>query len=127
MLCRIYTGVMRLKTILLVMAMLVYVGVSAQTKTYNIRGIVTDEKGKGIDFATISLNGDLGTNSEVNGHYTIKNVPKGTYVYRVSYVGYQTHTDTINVNADLTINVKMRAISLELKDVVVTANQVSGE
>lgn len=116
---------MRLKTILLVMAMLVYVGVSAQTKTYNIRGIVTDEKGKGIDFATISLNGDLGTNSEVNGHYTIKNVPKGTYVYRVSYVGYQTHTDTINVNTDLTINVKMRAISLELKDVVVTANQVS--
>lgn len=97
----------------------------AQTKRYSVKGVVTDDKGKSIDFANVSLNGDIATNTKGNGSYTISNLSRGVYIYKVSYVGYQTHTDTIDVRSDMTVNVRLKQLCLELDNVVVTANQVS--
>ncbi len=97
----------------------------AQNRLFTIKGTVTDEKGQGIELAAISLNGDLGTHSGIKGSYAIKNVPKGMYVCRVSYVGYQTVTDTLDIKGDMTYNVRLVSRGLQLKDVVVTANQVA--
>lgn len=52
------------------------------------------------------------------------NVPKGTYTYKVTFVGFQTVTGTITVDADRTINVTLNELGLQLNDVVVTARQV---
>lgn len=100
---------------------------TAQQKSagFTLKGRVVDEGGRPIDLATVTLNGVLGTQTDRDGRYTLKNVPAGSYTYRVSFVGYQTATGRLDVKGDgQTLNVKLNETSLKLKGVSVTAHQV---
>ena len=97
---------------------------NAQTQTYKVSGTVNDSNGKAVELATVSLNNDLVTSTVADGRFVLSNVPKGTYTYKVTFVGYQTVTGTLTVNADRTVNVTLNELGLQLNDVVVTAKQV---
>ena len=86
--------------------------------------MVKDSNGDAVELATISLNNDLVTSSATGGHFVLTNIPNGTYTYKVSFVGYETVTDTLTVNADRTLNITLHELGLQLNDVVVTARQV---
>lgn len=96
-----------------------------QHPTYSIRGVVTDDSGRGIELATVSLNQAFVTGTGSGGKFELKNVPAGSYNYRVSFVGFETVTGTLTVKTGKEVlNVRLHELGLQLKNVVVTAKQV---
>lgn len=97
--------------------------------TGKIAGRVIDAKTKeGIPFANIIIEGTtLGAATNLEGYYTIINVPPGVYTLRASVVGYETKVVTnVRVNIDLTtrIDFELREKTLELgQEIVVTAQR----
>ena len=65
------------------------------------------QNGENLPFANISLNQNGNTiaevNSDFNGNYTIKPLPVGRYSVSVSYVGYNSVSVTIDLNANQTL------------------------
>ncbi|MCB0515006.1 MAG: carboxypeptidase-like regulatory domain-containing protein [Chitinophagales bacterium] len=77
---------------------LCFASVSAFAQSGEITGKVTDaETGEAVPFASvfIELNGlPVGATTDLDGFYSIKPVPPGSYTLTVSFVGYQTSTTT---------------------------------
>jgi hypothetical protein len=103
--------------------------ISAMGTTGKIAGRVTDFKSKeGIPFANVLIEGtSLGAATNLDGYYTIINVPPGIYSLRASVVGYETKIMTnVKVSMDLTtkIDFEIREKTLELEEeIVVTATR----
>jgi outer membrane receptor protein involved in Fe transport len=97
--------------------------------TGKIAGKVTDTKtGEGIPGVNILIVGtSMGTASNLEGEYTILNIPPGVYELRASAIGYSAVTIAkVKVSIDLTtsINVQMGEAVVELKDeVIITATK----
>ncbi|GJM35426.1 MAG: TonB-dependent receptor [Saprospiraceae bacterium] len=66
-----------------------------------VRGNVFDQAtGEPIMFGTVRLSGSsLGTNTDIDGFFSIGNVPEGNYTLVASYVGYDSVGIDINVRA----------------------------
>ncbi len=98
--------------------------------TGSVQGKVTDETtGDALFGANIFLEGtSIGAATDINGKYNITNVPTGSYTLRASYIGYKTVTEKIQVreNEHLELNIKLTAVTVSTKEVVVTA-QASGQ
>lgn len=79
--------------------------IAQKANTGAIRGNIYDkETAQPISFATIKVDGaNLGTISDVNGFYSISNVPVGTYTLTVSLTGYDLFsTQAIVKKGDIT-------------------------
>jgi len=75
--------------------------------TGKLTGIVTDKKtGEALPFVNVILEGTtIGAQSDLDGKYTILNIPPGIYKVRFAYVGYQsTVVQNIHISIDLTTN-----------------------
>lgn len=77
-------------------------------ETSAISGNIMDaQNGENLPFANISLNQNGNTiaevNSDFNGNYTIKPLPVGRYSVSVSYVGYNSVSVTIDLDANQTL------------------------
>jgi outer membrane receptor protein involved in Fe transport len=73
--------------------------------TGKIRGKITDKaNGEGLVGASIVIQTTtMGATSDVNGEFTILNVPPGVYSVQASYVGYETvKKSNVRVTVDLT-------------------------
>jgi TonB-dependent receptor len=111
-------------------------GVSAQNVT--MHGVIYDAAtGEPLSSAGVFVVGaSLGATTDLDGKYSIVNVPPGTYDIRVSCQGYSTKTVTgINLVAGLPFEFNIRLEQLQagqggsistyaIDDVVVTAEQV---
>ena len=87
-----------------------------------ITGTVTDKAdGKTIIGATVSIP-DLrrGSITDVNGHYSLENLPKGVYLVQVSYIGYATFNQRVDFTKTTTLDIKLQASSIETGEVVIT-------
>jgi outer membrane receptor for ferrienterochelin and colicin len=96
--------------------------------TGKIAGRVTDgATGEALAGANLLLPGtNLGAASAADGHYTIINVPPGTYSVRVSLMGYAaTVVRGVRVAIDQTslVDVRMDESAVEMEDVVVQADR----
>ncbi len=95
-----------------------------------IHGKVTDSStGSALPGATVYLKGtSLGASTDLDGNFSVSNIPPGSYTVRVSYVGYEAKNIDINIAAGQTIkeDVKLEAVGIKGKAVVVTA-QASGQ
>ncbi|HCY75814.1 MAG TPA: hypothetical protein DHV28_07815 [Ignavibacteriales bacterium] len=71
----------------------------------------------------------IGTTTNSNGEYTIKNVEIGTYIIRFSLLGYATINKNINVPSTESSGmiIKMKEAVINLNDVVVTGNPFLAE
>jgi TonB-linked SusC/RagA family outer membrane protein len=84
----------------------------AQAAGGTVTGRVTDTKNEGIPGVTVVIEGtQLGSTTDVEGNYTIGNVPAGGRVLIISFVGYTTVRQQIAVGAGKTLTVPAQALS----------------
>lgn len=110
-------------TILLISFQVVYV--FSQNAT--IRGFITDqEDGEPCIYANLYIVGtELGASTDINGFYTITRVPPGEHTLVVTYVGYDSIVQDINVKPGeiLSQNFRMQRSSFVLDEAVVSAER----
>ncbi len=82
-----------------------------------VRGVVSDEKGSGLPGATVSVKGtQTGTTTDAEGRFTI-NMPAGTSVLVVSFIGMK--TQEVEVGTRTTLNITLQTGDQSLDEVVV--------
>ena len=89
-----------------------------------IAGKVRDaESGEAIGGASVVLEGTyLWATSGRDGRFVIEGIPEGDYVLEVSFLGYAKVSRPLDIRRDAdSLDIRMRAMSLEIGDVVVTA------
>ncbi|HEY8783598.1 MAG TPA: TonB-dependent receptor [Mucilaginibacter sp.] len=87
-----------------------------------LTGTVTDKAdGKPIIGATVSVP-DIrsGAITDVDGHYSLNNLPRGIYLVQVSYLGYATFSQKVDFTKTTILNVQLQASSIETGEVVIT-------
>ncbi|MBT3180252.1 MAG: TonB-dependent receptor [Candidatus Marinimicrobia bacterium] len=110
---------------------LLFIGLSSTLfagTTGKISGqIVSATSNEGLISANVMLLGtNLGSSTDINGYYSIINVPPGTFEMQVHYMGYATHRiQNIKVHIDRTTtqNVSLLEESVELNEIIVKAER----
>ncbi|MBT8244195.1 TonB-dependent receptor [Winogradskyella sp.] len=96
--------------------------VSAQSK-YTLSGIITDSKTTetliGVNVIIPELKN--GTVSNEYGFYSIT-LEEGTYQLQISYLGFKTITQTLELNSDKTINFKLEEALENLDEIIIKEN-----
>jgi len=97
----------------------------------SISGFVTDaSNGEKLSFANVYLEGtQLGAASNEKGYYIIHRVPSGAYTITFSYISYETEYRSITVlkDSNLTINIELEPSSIEMSEIVVSAERMRFE
>jgi len=117
------------KIILFTLILFTSTFIIAQNK---LTGIVTDAKTHeplmGVSIYSQSL--QIGTTSDFEGKYILKNVPIGTHIINFEYLGYKTLTKSINFNKlSIYLNVVLNPSVLEMDEVIVSTpfNKIQSE
>ncbi len=89
-------------------------------------GKIMDEKtGELLPGASVYFADDkIGTSADVNGKYSLTNIPSGHHVIEISHAGYATLVEHIELNSDLERDFKLSSVVVENQGVIVTG--VSG-
>lgn len=90
-----------------------------------VQGIVTDEKGEPLPFATVSIAGTtLGTSCNAEGKYMLT-IPAGTHTVQCQYMGFEKAVTTLSFqdNAMVTHNFRLKEQTLSMKEYVVKASE----
>jgi iron complex outermembrane receptor protein len=102
-------------------ALLLPVLASAQ---FSISGKITSQAGEALPGATISMvNPAVNTQTDANGNYRIAGIKAGSYTLKATFIGYQTITKTVSVNADKTVNFSLGNTTFNAEEVTVTATR----
>lgn len=98
------------------------ISVAASPLQYSLTGKVSDsDTGEALTGVVISIE-DLWAVSDENGAFTFPKLQSGKYIIKASLLAYVDYIEEIEINSDLVIpDIKMKASSLKLDDVVVTA------
>lgn len=115
------------KYLLLLLSLIFSISTSAAT-TGKIAGTITDAvTGEPLIGVNVILEGSsYGAATDIDGYYTILNIPPGKYNLKASFIGYAPSTILdVEVNIDQTtlIDIRMQEESLEMGEVVIVATQ----
>lgn len=89
--------------------------------------IIDDVTGETLPGATIMLEElDVATASDQDGEFALENVPPGTYILTVTYIGYTEYSTTVEIGSGENVNLDIILDSdvLGLDDIVVTGFSV---
>lgn len=87
---------------------------------YPILGNVSDQNGNYLPGATVLLSEtDRGAFSDSDGFFIFSNLPKGTYELEVSYIGYSTWKQTIELTGKVVLDVVLLEESVNMPGVEV--------
>ncbi|MEP7324004.1 MAG: TonB-dependent receptor [Saprospiraceae bacterium] len=95
----------------------------------SIKGVVTSSKSEPLSGVKVHLlNSNLSVASDEQGNFELKDVIPGSYHVQVSAVGYATLEKEIKVDQQgATINFQLSETSIQLEDVIVTAQKTEEE
>lgn len=110
----------------LIIILMIPISTFSQISLYTISGKVLDEKNNTLPFANVAVyNSDKSLQNGVitldDGSFTIENLTAGTYTLSISFVGYTTHNETIELQQSrelLEIKLKEDALSLQTVQVM---------
>ncbi len=91
-----------------------------------VRDAVTKQPLPGANIIIVGTN--IGTASDVNGYYVIKNVATGKYILKSSMIGYEPSAFAdliINPNRNHSVMFELRPAAMEMSEVNVTADYFS--
>ena len=93
----------------------------------NVYGHVKDAKtGEHLPFVIVQVKGTtIGTTTDNTGHFFLKNLPEGTLVIEVKYMGYTTQSKSITIKQDTSkeLNFSLSPSDMDIDEVVVSANR----
>jgi len=97
-----------------------------QAQTGKISGVVKDAStGEPLISASITIQGtNAGAATNLDGFYSILNVPPGTYTIKASMIGYTSsilRNVRVNINQTSELNISLKEESIQANEVVVTA------
>jgi len=103
--------------------MFIFVGamvISSYAQKASISGIVTDDKKQPMGLVSIILkNTTIGTTTNFNGEYTIKNIEPGEYIVVANMMGYAKAEQKVTLS-----NGEKKEVNFVLKEDVLLLNQV---
>lgn len=109
---------------LLILATIVFAITSLSiAQTGSLTGTVTDANtGEPLPGVNIYLPGvERGTATNVEGKYNLQNLPADTYTMRATFVGYRSHTQTVEIqSSEVTVNFTLKYDVLGMEEIVVT-------
>lgn len=113
-----------MKQIVILFALL-FVCFGAKAQNYTISGTITaGSSGETLISATVyDMLSGKGALTNAQGRYSLT-LPKGRVVLRISYVGYKTHYDTIDLSGNKELNIKLES-STQLQTVTIRADRIS--
>lgn len=90
---------------------------------FSISGTVSEENGETVMGAEIYIEQlHIGTVSDENGFYTLRNVPKGTHKLTISFISFTTeNTDITLIDSDLEFNMKLKPSIFHMDEIIVSA------
>ena len=111
--------------VLLIPVLLLSLNLEAQNKA-TIEGSVTDlSSGEFLIGANVYFeNTGIGSITDVNGHFSIAQIPVGEYKLIISYIGYENYEESISFSSGDKLIKEVKLLysgGIELEDVVVTA------
>lgn len=81
----------------------------------SISGTISNESGETLELALVYLMGtDYATTTDAQGKFLIPDVERGLYKIKVTYLGYESVTEEIDVTGDMEWDVTMRGIIFDL-------------
>ena len=113
-----------MKKLFFLITLISYFNIYAQD-TGSIKGLITEANGMPLSGATVYIKAlDKGTVTDFDGNYILEDIAPGTYNVEVSYIGYETSTQSVSVTAGNTtvFNSSIKEGNTALNQVVITAN-----
>ncbi|WGK66182.1 TonB-dependent siderophore receptor [Croceiramulus getboli] len=95
----------------------------------SIDGTIVDEFGNKLENVNITIKGDLlGTTTDGDGRYILKDIPTGSRVVIASFLGFATTEKSVTVQESKTstLNFTLKSTSQGLDEVVVTGQRETG-
>ncbi|MBJ2174167.1 TonB-dependent receptor [Aureibaculum sp. A20] len=95
-------------------------------ETGSIQGIITDDAGQPLPSASVSINSiSKGVVTDFDGNYLLEDIPAGTYDITFSFLGLQSITQRVSVEAGkiTTVDISLNSSDNILNEVVVTAGK----
>jgi TonB-dependent receptor len=95
-----------------------------------VQGTIVDNNGIYIPGANVSLeNLKKGDITDFDGKFTILSVPVGTYILKVTYLGYKDITRNIVVNENQTtkLNLHLESGNIQLDEIQINSYSLSGQ
>jgi len=119
-----------MKKILLLFTLLIGGTIFLSAQSGNIQGIITDENGFTVPFASVVIESlNKGVISDTDGKYLFIDVPEGTYTVKVLYLGYTTKEKeaTILTNSNIALNINIEPEVQKLDGVEVIGFNSNGQ
>ncbi len=106
---------------------LLFISYSYVFSQTSIQGKVVDENNQPLCLANVILeNTYIGTFTNANGEFLLKNIKSGKYQLKVSFVGYQTHVENIEVkNEPLNLTIQLKKATYIADEVIVQATRAN--
>lgn len=95
-------------------------------KAASIKGTVKDKNSKeALIGVTIQIEGsNIGTVTDLDGNYELKNLESGIYTLIIRYVSYKTvRKEDVNITGDITMDIEMEEDEKLLSEVVIVARR----
>ncbi len=110
---------------LLALNLAIFANTNPINKTQTIHGTVLDATNEypliGANVVLVNSNPINGTSTDVNGNFTLKDVPVGRQNFQISYLGYKTKT----IGNLLVISGKETTLTINLEEDVTTVEEVT--
>lgn len=108
-----------MKHLFIILFLLVMPAVIAQN---TLSGSLVDKNTKEpLAFATIFLPKlEKGTLADFDGHYTLSNIPNGSYSIVISIVGYETFSQQINFPFTKQLNIELAPSAIEIEEIIIS-------
>jgi iron complex outermembrane receptor protein len=91
-----------------------------------ISGNVLSISGDPLPGATVTLqNSTLGTSTNTEGFFIMNNIPQGKYTMAVSFVGFETHTRSINVEENINLSISLEESITYGDEIIVYATRAN--
>ncbi len=107
--------------------LLLFAGISAFAHGGTINGLVFEDESKvPIEYATVQIDTlNMGTSTNLSGAFSLADVDEGEYTLKISIFGYKTQEVKVKVKDHETteITIYLKTAPVELKEVVITADQ----